>query len=560
MFGADDSLLSKRESNLLTDPEPSMFPISRRWKMIFMLMVGIAVVYCLRVNMSVAAEDMQDELFWTDSEKGLMLSSFYMGYAVGQVPAALVAAKRPKLMFGLAIILPSFLTLFIPVVSRASYPAAIILRTLVGFTESATFPAAYSFFQFWVPKDEKALMISVTMAGMYIGEVIGFSISGFLTATDIHFGEHNNVGRWPAVFYLFGTMGLLYGPYWFWAAYDIPEEDPNITAAELQLLREGATAYAGLTFDDPDGVTLERGEVAERVRQRSRSSSRTISNEQSYMYGSLGTHALVVDGVTVRGADDSAIHESLLGNTSALSVSSGPGTSTAAKKEGGESEYFDYEFLRSIPWKAFFTNPAGLTLMFNAWTFGYIGFMMLSEMPAYLVDELDMDLESAGLLSICPYLAMFIAVIVSAKIFEYVQFERKWEVRSVRHVAELVSLVGSAGMLVITSYMDDHATAFVFMILSQALLGAAQSGLGCSFLEASPKYSAILNATANTFSALGGIVGPIFVAEMVTRFGSAGWKFVFWFTFIQGVISFLLFIKYITAAPIPELNQPAKTE
>ena len=40
-----------------------------------MLNSGIVIVYCLRVNMSVAAQDMRDELNWSESEKGLALVS-----------------------------------------------------------------------------------------------------------------------------------------------------------------------------------------------------------------------------------------------------------------------------------------------------------------------------------------------------------------------------------------------------------------------------------------------------------------------------------------------------
>lgn len=48
-----------------------MFGLSKRWEAAWLLHSGIVVVYCLRVNMSVAAQDMRDELDWTEYEKGL---------------------------------------------------------------------------------------------------------------------------------------------------------------------------------------------------------------------------------------------------------------------------------------------------------------------------------------------------------------------------------------------------------------------------------------------------------------------------------------------------------
>ena len=42
----------------------------------------------------------------------------------------------------------------------------------------------------------------------------------------------------------------------------------------------------------------------------------------------------------------------------------------------------------SKPWFHIFTHPASVTLMLSYWTFGWIGYMVLTEMPSYLNDEL----------------------------------------------------------------------------------------------------------------------------------------------------------------------------
>ena len=48
-----------------------LFGISRRWEMMFLLMSGVLVVYTLRVNISVAANKMTEDLGWSEKEKGL---------------------------------------------------------------------------------------------------------------------------------------------------------------------------------------------------------------------------------------------------------------------------------------------------------------------------------------------------------------------------------------------------------------------------------------------------------------------------------------------------------
>ncbi len=112
---------------------------------------------------------MVDDLNWSEGQKGFVLSSFYIGYALGQMPSnrfstlmylsllllirfiyRFVMAYGGKLIFGLSVLVPSILTFFVPFAARTSYEWAIVIRILIGLTESASFPAIFQFFQNWV--------------------------------------------------------------------------------------------------------------------------------------------------------------------------------------------------------------------------------------------------------------------------------------------------------------------------------------------------------------------------------------------------------------------------
>lgn len=146
-----------------------MFNLPKRWEMALLVNSGIVVVYCLRVNMSVAAQDMRDELNWSETQKGLVLSSFYWGYALGQIPASRYASiYGAKGLFGFSVVVPSLITLLVPAACRTSFGLALFSRAVLGLCESASFPCMYQFFPTWVPIDEKPLLISVMVSGMYI--------------------------------------------------------------------------------------------------------------------------------------------------------------------------------------------------------------------------------------------------------------------------------------------------------------------------------------------------------------------------------------------------------
>ena len=55
-----------------------LFQLSKRWELTSLLFSGIAILYCLRVNMSVAAQKLLIELNWSEGEKGLVLVSTYL--------------------------------------------------------------------------------------------------------------------------------------------------------------------------------------------------------------------------------------------------------------------------------------------------------------------------------------------------------------------------------------------------------------------------------------------------------------------------------------------------
>ena len=116
--------------------------------------------------------------------------------------------------------------------------SVVIVRLLIGICESATFPAVFYFFPIWVPLAEKTFMIPFIVSGMYVGEIIGFSLSGALAESSIYINGQF-YGGWPSIFYVFGFIGLAWFPLWCYAAYESPHVHPYITHAEILFINQG---------------------------------------------------------------------------------------------------------------------------------------------------------------------------------------------------------------------------------------------------------------------------------------------------------------------------------
>ena len=151
-----------------------------------------------------------------------------------------------------SVAIPSFLTLFVPMACRSSFAMALFIRVIIGFFESATFPAVFHFFPIWVPISEKTFMIPFIVSGMYVGEIIGFSLSGYLANSVIMIGG-DDYGGWPSIFYVFGLAGLIWFPLWAIAAHESPAVHPYITKEEILFIYGGTrcvTASSGLPIFD----------------------------------------------------------------------------------------------------------------------------------------------------------------------------------------------------------------------------------------------------------------------------------------------------------------------
>jgi hypothetical protein len=183
----------------------------------------------------------------------------------------------------------------------------------------------------------------------------------------------SNCGGWPAIFVVFGCLGIFWFPFFIWIVHSTPREHPSITKAELDIIYKDKESYEPLLKYDSDDPDTD-------VKRVAGLSSAYTSRD---------------------GADPTMRHRSM-----SSEILYDAHANDLAKERKVNKDYKDL-----IPWGEFFTNPVSLTLLLNNFTFGWIGFMLLSEIPAYLTDELGFDLESAGALAVLPYAANFISAI-----------------------------------------------------------------------------------------------------------------------------------------------------
>jgi len=171
------------------------------------------ICYIDRVNISVAIIPMAEQFGWSDTQRGLVLSSFFVGYLITQVLGGWLAAKLGgKAVLGFGVLWWSLFTFLTPMSAMASFPILIATRIAMGLGEGVAFPATYNLLGRWVPLRERSRAAAFNLSAIPLGTLFAVTATPFIA---VSFG-------WQAVFYAFGAVGFVWFLFWWYYAGDRP--------------------------------------------------------------------------------------------------------------------------------------------------------------------------------------------------------------------------------------------------------------------------------------------------------------------------------------------------
>ncbi|XP_016837245.1 sialin-like isoform X1 [Nasonia vitripennis] len=166
------------------------------------------------------------------SSQGIILSSYFWGYAATQFPFGSLSERfGGKYLMGMGIFIPSMLTFCLPsAVYWGESSALIALRVLMGVISGAMYPAVSTMIAKWTVPGERSKLGGFIYAGAVLGTVFGTTMPAVII-------RYSGKG-WPAVFYFFGALGMIWFPFWVLLTFNEPEQHPYISEAELNYLQE----------------------------------------------------------------------------------------------------------------------------------------------------------------------------------------------------------------------------------------------------------------------------------------------------------------------------------
>ncbi len=192
-----------------------------RWTICALLFFATTINYIDRQVLGILAPVLQNEIRWSESEYGWIVTAFQAAYALGLVAFGWFIDKYgTKIGYTVSIVWWSIAAMAHALVKT---PFGFgVARAGLGLSEAGNFPAAIKGVAEWFPKKERALATGIFNSGANIGAVVAPAVVPWLTIT---YG-------WQAAFVVTGALGFLWIFFWV-MMYDRPENKKNLTQAEL---------------------------------------------------------------------------------------------------------------------------------------------------------------------------------------------------------------------------------------------------------------------------------------------------------------------------------------
>ncbi len=214
---------------MLTLPaQPQSRPTNVRYWVLASLSLVAAIAYLQRQVIAVVAEPLQADLRLTKTQMGSIMSSFFIGYALFQVPSGWLAdrwgSRRSLSLFALVWSLAAGAMAF-----AGNYASAVLLWFLAGSAQAGAFPCAAGSIRQWMPTTRRAFASGMLASFMSLGGALSVYLAGKLSG-------HLD---WRQLFIIFALPGLAWAAAFAWWFRDRPTQHKSANLAERQLISPG---------------------------------------------------------------------------------------------------------------------------------------------------------------------------------------------------------------------------------------------------------------------------------------------------------------------------------
>ncbi|KAH7279581.1 hypothetical protein KP509_37G025200 [Ceratopteris richardii] len=194
--------------------------IPQRYFMVAMVFASTSICYLERVGFSIAYTAAAVSVHTDERTKGYILSAFFYGYVLSQIPGGWAAQRigpRPVLL--VSFLIWSLVCGLTPTADANSSSWAPYLlataRFTIGVAQGLVFPSIHTLLAQWVPPHQRSRAVSLTTSGMYLGAALGMLCVPPLL--------HRTRPRYVYIF--LSSLGFVWSAVWFIFSSDPPRAE-----------------------------------------------------------------------------------------------------------------------------------------------------------------------------------------------------------------------------------------------------------------------------------------------------------------------------------------------
>ena len=203
-------------------------PTSARWSIFVVLLILCTINYVDRAVLSICMPSIQKDLSLDPALVGVVLSAFFWGYAVMQIPAGWMADRfrTDKLLiisavfWGIFQIITGFLS---------SGRGFMFVRALLGVSESPMYPASTKMQSVWLTSKERGRGVAVFDSGAAMGTALGGPIVVLFIAW---------FGGWRGALIGAGILTIVVAAVCWRYIRGTPDTNPRVNQAERDYLKK----------------------------------------------------------------------------------------------------------------------------------------------------------------------------------------------------------------------------------------------------------------------------------------------------------------------------------
>ncbi|GAB0094293.1 major facilitator superfamily transporter 3 [Sergentomyia squamirostris] len=445
--------------------------------------VGMAIIYGLKVNLSVAMVAMlnhtalsqaaseafntsssissaSDEsckreeshdvvedgpFMWSEPLQGTILSCYFWGYFISQIPGARIAELfSAKWVMFFSVAINVICTILTPVMAEWHYLAVIAMRVGEGIGGGVTFPSMHVMIASWAPPVERSVISAIIYAGTALGTVISMLMAGQLAAA----------WGWESVFYVMGFLSIAWMLLWIWLVQDTPSKQALISQEERDLI----------------------------------------------------TSSL--------GSDREGNHH-------------------------GEKK-------PPVPWKSVFGSTAFLAILVAHTCSNWGWYMLLIELPFYMKQVLGFNIKENAMATAIPFLTMWLFSMAISKCLDTLRGRSMISTTTARKIATMfASVVPMFCLLALCFIGCERGAAVALMGIAITSIGGMFCGFLSNHIDIAPNYAGTLIAITNTAATIPGIIVPMFVGHITHGNQTiSAWRIIFYVTIVLYVIEIIFYLLF----------------